>query len=1007
MTKQPPAAESIGQEHWVDGRMVDDDPRPSSPWARILAVIVLLVGFDLAIGPRVEAGRRSLDAVDIDELAHTSAGLRAQLRAAVDDPRRSIVLVGDSVLAGDVMASRYADWDQQRVVDHLRAQIAADADVGVQQIGLDGLLPIDALHILAELDRIDPEGRVEFVFELNLRYFSAAYHDQLDCSRPAICELGRTLQSAPRPEFEWARVREAASITRDGLLARLPVFRWRDRLPDLPPALDQVEGLLVRTHAEPTGPATTGSAEAEARVREHYRSAELSESGAQTQALTQILDRLVSKRRPALLFVTPLADGFVARSGVDLRVGEIQAELARLVGDRHVDTLQLISLDHPLFVDPLFVDHCHLGPEGNRVLAGNLAVELGLPLAERPSHTELIHMEDHDRSLVHRVELGFDQGPAWQAAFEHPRGVTASADGRRVVVADTGNRRLRQLRGNLQIVEVLAGIGDTETAMRDGEARTWAQLVAPREPVLIADRANPGHDDDPVYFLDGVHAEFVRVVENDRVETLRIRGPKCSGERLRSGPSGGLWLLCNNDQVLAIDPVRQTSRVLREADAVAIQAIAATPTGQLLIADELGRILAVEFDAQGQANPATELFANTGRDPLPAGRELHYPYGFDQLRLAKVVDMVWLERYGMLLVADELPLGKPNARRDREIDERIQLRVLDFETEQIWPWIKPIPHGEAWAPWNELNEAVVSYYHRGDFTVIQAEAGLIWLEHSRSRLVRLADGLLGMAKLSNTSAWLQRVGRVDVIGSEGPAELERTLRPDRWLGTRWEPLPRRGPYVGLLVGSSLTTISDRLGNYSLARRLELELQRELGVRDGVRFDLFHRSVGRPGDSGGLAAQLDVVEQFVADSVPIDVLLFEVHELGEPVDGPWRAGLERLAELAATTDALVVVFDDSALDSDRRDGLRATSPAVHRVLDEARALGMIVLEPSDRLLRELMNDAPWGNAPWSVGRRHGAPWAIDHTARVLRSMLYPILHDELRDRVPAWVEATND
>ncbi|MFV8751472.1 hypothetical protein ACNOYE_13085 [Nannocystaceae bacterium ST9] len=1022
---------SEASPHWVEGRLVDGDPAPSWPWARVLAVVALILLFDLVLRPQVVAGRRSLDAVDLDALA-TRMGLRAQLQAAVDDPRRSILLVGDSVLAGDVMAGRVDDWDDQRALDHLRRVVAEDAELGVQQIALDGLLPIDALHLLAELDRRDPAGRVEFVFEINLRYFSDAYVEQRECSRPAICELGGPIHVPGADEAsatiralasDWALVRDAGLLAHDELLARLPVFRWRDRLPDLPPTLERVEGLLVGAEAadEPASDEAprfdrAAAAEAEARVREHYRSADLSEHHLQSWALSELLDRLARTRRPALLFVTPLADDFERRSLPPERLGALQAELARRVADQHAPTLELISLDHPLFVDHLFLDHCHLGPTGNRLLALNLAYELGLPLAERPANTELIHVEDHDRSLVHRVARGFAEGPAWAAEFANPRGVTASADGRRIVVADTGNRRLRQLRGNLQIVEVLAGHVDedvdedldeaTEAAipepepepepeleLRDGDALRDAVLIAPREPVLIDD---PTRDDDPVYFLDGEQAELVRLVVDGRVSTLRWRGPGCAGERLRPGPRGALWLLCRSDRVLAIDPIGQTSRVLREDDGLDIRAIASTPANQLLFADALGRIFALAFDGRGRHGPAVELFANLASEPLPSSRDARYPFGFDELRLSEVVDMIWIERYGMLLVADELPLGVSTPRREREIDERIQLRVLDFETEQIWPWLKPIPHGEAWTPWNQTSEAIVSYFHRGSFTLVQAEAGLIWLEHNRSRLLRMADGLLGIAKLGHAGKRMIRVGRNDVIGSEAPAELERTLRPDRFLDRRWEPLARRGPYVGLLVGSTLTALSDRLGNYSLARRLELELQRELGYRDGLRFDLFHRSV----EAGGLDAQLAIVEQFVADSIPLDVLIFEVHGFGRSFEAGWRPGLERLAALAARSDALVVVFDDSALLADRRDGLRATPADVQAVLDEAEALGMVVLEPSDRLLRELMNDAPWGSAPWLPGQRHGAPWAIDHTARALRSMLYPILHDWLRDRRPA-------
>jgi hypothetical protein len=53
-----------------------------------------------------------------------------------------------------------------------------------------------------------------------------------------------------------------------------------------------------------------------------------------------------------------------------------------------------------------------------------------------------------------------------------------------------------------------------------------------------------------------------------------------------------------------------------------------------------------------------------------------------------------------------------------------------------------------------------------------------------------------------------------------------------------------------------------------------------------------------------------------------------------------------------------------------------------------------------LLRELMNESPWGNQPWADGQHHGAPWAIDLAARMLASMSYPLISDHLRDREPA-------
>ncbi|MFV8749788.1 hypothetical protein ACNOYE_04505 [Nannocystaceae bacterium ST9] len=985
--------EGATNTHWTEGTLCDDAPTPERPWLQLLAVVILvalidaLLGFGLArrAGPLHEAR-----VADVADEPVTRTSLRASLQAAVDDPGRPILLIGDSVLAGDVLAPLRDDWQDQRILDHLRRELGPASEVSFHQIALDGLLPIDVLHLIAELDRLDPEGRVEVVVELNLRYFSGQYAKQDECTRPAICSLGDSaLGDSGTLIRSLFGLGEAGTIAHDWLLARTPIHRFRDSL-DRPPALDRVAGMTVALADERTRPSDR---EALARVSEHYRSSKVGK-GEQADALDRLLVRLHG-RRPATLFLTPLAPGFVKSTLPGNERLRRYSELATAIADVAATPghpLELISLDHPLFVDEHFVDHVHLQPEGNRLLAINLLHRLGLPLARRPRIGQMIEGEDHDRSLVHRTDWGWADGSAWTVLFDHPEGVAVRRDGSEVVIADTNNHALRRLRGGMDFVERLAG-QPRRPGQRDGSAH-MAKLELPRDPELL---------DDEVWFIDGADQDRLRVLDHGYVRSVGWRGVRCSSFQRISGfdppgpaPATRLFVLCRDHRVLALDlATREASVFVRPELDDRFVAIEALPDGSLILADAAGRLWSVD---PSRAEPRSLLFANTGKEVLPTGG---YPFAFDRVHFQKLVEIEWVERYGALLVADEVAPITESQRLQRELTERVHLRLLDFETEQMWPWVKPIPHGDAWHLWGKQTQMYATWYHQGSFAIAQDDASLVWLERDRSRLLRLADGLLGLAKLGNLRSAVAKVELLDPIGASAPRKILAERRPDRWLDLRHEPRPHAGPYVMVMIGSSLTALSDRIGNYSLGRRLEVELQRELGYRDRLRVDLFQRSV----QSGGLTRRVDELERFLADGPAVDVVLIELHQLEAEFEAPGgealvEAQLDRLRALVEPHDALIVLFDDTAMASLGRDGLRASSPTMHAVIEQARAQGLWVLEPSDRLLRELLVDSPWGNQPWALGQIHGAPWAIDRTAELLTSMMAPRLREFLRERVPA-------
>ncbi len=869
----------------------------------------------------------------------TRAELRRGLQAAADAPGRTIVVLGDRRL--DAV--------------ELRRHVALDAPLSLHAIDLPELNPCAALALVRELDRVDPDGSVELAITLDLRDFSAG---ESGCS-----------QSQTR-DFSIDEPSATFSIVYDWLSEHTPVMRHRARL-----------GLAEASRPNST---RTNSLAGELPGREH----------AQVEALDSLLTLLQAGDRRTTLILPPL--GLARANPGQSESGRLHADLAGRIHDLGDPEITLVDLDHPVFLAEHFDALGELTDAGRELLAINLIFELGLPLDRRPFEWQMVHPEGHDRSLVHRVDQGFAEAGATTTRFASPEGVATSPSGDRIVIADTGNHMLRQLRGNLQTVERLAG--DPEHAdIVDGPARTSARLVAPRQPVLDGER---------VVFIDGLLAEHLRVVEHGEVHTLDWTGPRCRSMRTLRVRRGMILALCSDGGLLRIDPFGASSERLvrpQRGGYVALE----VDDERVWLADADAKIWERRFRPDDTLGLPRLVFANRAmvRTPegvpvaetlLPHGNRIGFPYHFDDIALAKIVDMRWVERYDSLLVMDEHPAkGLPAP------TERVHLRLLDFEVERVLPWIKPQAHGEAYTLWNEQADLNASWYHVGSMALVERDASLVWLEHDRSRLIRIADGMLGVAQTANHHTRGVSIPHMTTL-SGAVAQRANAVRPDRFLDRRWEPLPRSGPYVILQLGSSLSSMSDRFANYSLARQIERELQRELGYRDLIRVDLFAISSG----AATFADNLRNFETWSQSSVPVDVVLIEAHDFasnwlrktGEPAQ---IAGLfARLEALAERYDTLVIFYDNSQTEANRRDGLRSTDADVIAVLDQARGLGFTVVRPGDLLLQRLAVESPWGNQPYANNQHHGSTWALDRNAELVAALTYPVLREFLRGRTPA-------
>lgn len=933
------------------------------PWTWLLALLSTLLVADLLITLVRPAHVEPV-------LADDAASARAAIDRATEH-EEGWLLLGDSVLAGDVMQTTVPKWSEHRVLDYLRRETNVAESVGFEQIALDGMLPVDMLHLLERLDAVDPGGNVGVVLEINPRFFSPHHAQSRECTRPFLCELGATESDDLR--WSWAE-----ALWRQGqqwALDHLPIVRHRELFPRLDASWS--EDLMTPAKADKDTP---GELMGRARILEHYRGLRVDRRSIQFRALDHIVRRLRARKRPALLFATPLNDEIMRGTLDEGTYGSYIASLDRLVNTAEASSVRFLSLDHPALGDVHFLDHAHLGPQGNRWLALNLLHQLGVGMTEPPPRGQLAYEEGVDRSLVARIARGNSEGAPWQALLRVPEGIAVSPGGGRVVIADTGNHCVRELVGPKSTVRTLAGVPG-KRGHRDGRARA-ARLTSPRFPALLGD---------DVYVVEGSNQDRLRVISGGKVRELKPEG-RARFTRIDKMRSDGryLWLLDHGRRLLRFDPKTDRFELRHRFTSPLVVAFDIGPDGRIYFGDEEGRV----WQRSPGSMESVLLFANEAEELLPQGQADYFPFDFDEMALAKIVDLRYIPRYDAVLVQDD---HEPKKLANR-VTERIHLRLLSFAERKIYPWVHPLAFGGGQMFHNRHSGGLSSYMHLGSMDIDPQSGSLMYVELQRSRVLQLSDGLLGAAKLGHHITPVAHGGLKDVFGREAGTSAMLDQHPERWARTRLEPIPRKGPFIGVMLGSSMTSMTQTLGQYSMARIVERELSRQLGLADGIRFDLVQRAYRGP----RLSTLVNGLEAFVGHQSPVDVIFIEAHsgrmyrEYKEP--GEMAAHVDRLRLAAARYRSLVVVLDNDAMTSRKRDGLRGNTAKHLEFLELCEQVGFVVVRPGDMLLREAIDHAPWGDAPFSGS--HGSVWSIDLTARAFAQAAYPAVRDHLRGKLPA-------
>jgi hypothetical protein len=943
-----------------------DKPHPSTraAWQSLAAVAIGLLLIDVLIAATAAPSpeERELDRHRVDAL----------LRTAADDAH-PFLLIGDSVLAGDVLVRRTGDPHAPRVIDALRRDLHEDDPATFHQVALDGVLLPDVLAVLERLDEADPDGRVSLVVEVNVRQLSPAYADTAD------------------PAHGWL---QGPTSTWDTLRRFTPVLRHRDRFPTSP----------WRDQVVPPPTAAVDDLEARARLASHYRTPDLRAFTAPMQALHRIVGRLRQKDRAALFFLTPLEDTFVHTTLGEEGMGRVGGELSRVIDGDGRGRQRFVSLDHPLFGPDAFLDHCHLTHTGTDRLAGNLLELLDRRVRRPLPGSERAFEEDDDATLLTQLLPGARDGPPWQARLRQPDGVAVSDDRRRVVIADTGNHLLRELVGDLRTLRTAAGRAG-QTGHGEGPART-TPLTSPRSPVIIGDRVYflAGSKRDELWQLDG---DEVRAVRDGRRRRIRhLTSLKAIDDRLLTiDITGDLWEVTpGGDKRLRID-----SRDGR------LTAVARTADGVWFVADDRGRLwrstspsadrplrlpLGDGAEASGfalLADNGHQDKAAQGRDALPNARNATFPLAVGDVRLAAVTDLHAVERYGGVLI-----VGEADRPPDSPLEEVVHLRLLDPTSGLLYPWVRPRVSGAAHIARNQHGNVLTTPFRRGAHVLHPGTGALFSLERERGRLTVINDGLWGLTRIGHTPSGRKfNTGRHELFASRAGAGAHARFLPEQHLGARFARQDRAGPYVVLFVASSLSTLSDRVGMLPLGRQLERRWRRHHAAVDHLRLHVVQRAIGGP----TLGELVGAVEQHLDAGGQPDVILLELGDaldrlLDDRTSGPQPdAMLDGLIARAEQAGALLLGLDVTPLDHRHREGPLAPRPAVDVLRTLLTARGVPVVDDNVGMLRASLDVAPMGSVPYASS--HASPWAMAAAGERLADRLYPRIRRHVAGRPPQW------
>ncbi|MFT7619096.1 MAG: hypothetical protein ACI97A_002745, partial [Planctomycetota bacterium] len=287
----------------------------------------------------------------------------ATLEAAAQDPSdRVILLLGDSVLRGNIL--RQNGFAEGKTVAHWARQMAP-RQVAIYDLSLDGLLPCDIEAILWQLQNLDPAAKVEVAVELSPRFLSAQYaQEDKKHARDWFGELSQSANQNRVASTELTNHRLGLKSTRRRLGE---ILRHPEREILKGPKANRQDGDFLR-------------------VARHFLEPDLSANNVQERALRSIAASLSKHQRRTLFFNTPINGHAFGLDRHPQEIVESQLYCRQIVRPSALVDVNRPSFrflfrhfDDAAFEASDFIDHCHLKPHANRRLASRILTSLAVP----------------------------------------------------------------------------------------------------------------------------------------------------------------------------------------------------------------------------------------------------------------------------------------------------------------------------------------------------------------------------------------------------------------------------------------------------------------------------------------------------------------------------------------------------------------------------------------------------------------------------------------------------
>jgi hypothetical protein len=281
--------------------------------------------------------------------------------------KRLCVVLGDSVFYGSALREKgLASWASQTPPAYLREQLGPDWLV--LDLSADGLQILDLLALLRATSSLKPDA---VALELNMRMLAPEAGSPPACmSRPWLAEwLG-----AEQPVFRAASV-EKRSFERlhDALTRISAVVRYAElaRYQLFQPSAKDLSAAAVKARM-PGGEELESDVLLDMKIRPYYAGPKADEFHLGRKALGPLAREIKKLNSTAFVFLTPQnlerISEFLDREAWKAN----RASFALPFRNAKIDYADLAQSMSPV----LFLDHCHLIPQGNALLATTISKRL-------------------------------------------------------------------------------------------------------------------------------------------------------------------------------------------------------------------------------------------------------------------------------------------------------------------------------------------------------------------------------------------------------------------------------------------------------------------------------------------------------------------------------------------------------------------------------------------------------------------------------------------------------